>query len=187
MSGTSIIVSGPPAVGKTTVARALAGEFGMEHVSGGDILKEMAVEAGFSGGGSDWWDTDTGIRFLKVRQGDETFDREVDRRLIDSLRRGRMVITSYTLPWLVDDGIKIWLSGSHASSASRMMRRDGMDMGDAMRMTRERYDVNKVFYKDLYGIDFGGDLSVFDVTIDTDRMSASQVIDASCRAVRDLL
>ena len=26
--------------------------------------------------------------------------------------KGNIVITSYTLPWLINDGIKIWLSGS---------------------------------------------------------------------------
>ena len=38
----SIIISGPPAIGKTTVAKGLAEEFDLVHLSGGDILKELA-------------------------------------------------------------------------------------------------------------------------------------------------
>ena len=42
----SIIVSGPPAIGKTTIAKGLAKEFGLLCVSGGDVLKELAKEEG---------------------------------------------------------------------------------------------------------------------------------------------
>ncbi|MDO8640585.1 MAG: AAA family ATPase, partial [Nitrosarchaeum sp.] len=53
----SIVISGPPAVGKTTVAKGLADEFNLTYLSGGDILKEMANEQGFDVIGDDWWDT----------------------------------------------------------------------------------------------------------------------------------
>ena len=53
----SVIISGPPAIGKTTVAKGLAEEFSLKHLSGGDILKELAEEEGFSSKGDDWWDT----------------------------------------------------------------------------------------------------------------------------------
>ena len=52
------MVSGPPAIGKTTVAKGLATEFNLTHLSGGDILKEFASEQGFSSTGDDWWDTE---------------------------------------------------------------------------------------------------------------------------------
>ena len=44
----SVVVSGPPAIGKTTIAKGLASEFNLTHLSGGDILKEFANEQGFS-------------------------------------------------------------------------------------------------------------------------------------------
>ena len=44
----SIVISGPPAVGKTTVAKGLAEEFQLQYLSGGDVLKEMAKEQGLS-------------------------------------------------------------------------------------------------------------------------------------------
>ncbi len=52
----SIIISGPPAIGKTTIAKALAKEFSLSYVSGGDVLKELAKEEGFETSGDDWWD-----------------------------------------------------------------------------------------------------------------------------------
>ena len=43
----SVIISGPPAIGKTTIAKGLGEEFGLKYLSGGDVLKEMAKEQGF--------------------------------------------------------------------------------------------------------------------------------------------
>ncbi|HLA22287.1 MAG TPA: AAA family ATPase [Nitrosopumilaceae archaeon] len=38
------MISGPPAIGKTTIAKGLAKEFGLKYLSGGDVLKELATE-----------------------------------------------------------------------------------------------------------------------------------------------
>jgi cytidylate kinase len=59
----SIIISGPPAIGKTTISKGLAKEFGLKSLSGGDVLKELAKEQGFKTQGDDWWDTQEGMRF----------------------------------------------------------------------------------------------------------------------------
>jgi len=98
-----------------------------------------------------------------------------------------MVITSYTLPWLVDDGIKLWLDGSHDSSSKRMQTRDNMSSTEAFEITKERYDKNKILYKKLYDFNFGEDISIFDKIINTDNLSAEQVIELSKETVRILL
>lgn len=183
----SIVISGPPAVGKTTVAKGLANEFKLTYLSGGDILKEMAKEEGFDAIGDDWWDTENGMKFLSQRETNSEFDKKVDAKLIDLFKKGGMVITSYTLPWLVDDGIKIWLSGSHDSSSQRMQTRDNMTSQEAYQITKTRYDKNRALYKKLYQFDFGNDISVFDKIIDTDNLNATQVINIAKETVRELL
>lgn len=183
----SIVISGPPAVGKTTVAKGLASEFKLTYLSGGDILKEMAKEEGFDAVGDDWWDTENGMKFLSQRENNSEFDKKVDDKLIQLFKKGGMVITSYTLPWLVDDGIKIWLSGSHDSSSQRMQTRDNMTSKEAYEITKIRYDKNRALYKKLYDFDFGNDISVFDKIIDTDNLNATQVINIAKETVRELL
>lgn len=183
----SIVISGPPAVGKTTVAKGLASEFKLTYLSGGDILKEMAKEEGFDAVGDDWWDTENGMKFLSQRENNSEFDKKVDDKLIQLFKKGGMVITSYTLPWLVDDGIKIWLSGSHDSSSQRMQTRDNMTSKEAYEITKLRYNKNRALYKKLYDFDFGNDISVFDKIIDTDNLNATQVINIAKETVRELL
>lgn len=183
----SIVISGPPAVGKTTVAKALASEFGLKYLSGGDVLKDLAEEEGYHTSGEDWWDTNEGMKFLTQRSNNDEFDRKVDQKLRELFDKGGMVITSYTLPWLVQNGIKIWLDGSHESSIKRMQRRDNMSPEDAYSITKERYDKNKTLYKKLYNFDFGQDMSVFDKIIVTDNLSADEVINTAKETVRKLL
>ena len=183
----SIVISGPPAVGKTTVAKGLAEEFQLQYLSGGDVLKKMANEHGFDSAGDDWWDTEEGMKFLSQREENPEFDKKLDEKLIALFDKGGMVITSYTLPWLIKDGIRIWLEGSHESSTKRMQTRDSMSSEDAYEITKERFDKNKALYKKLYDFNFGEDKSVFDVIINTDHLTAQQVIDVTKETVRKLL
>ena len=183
----SIVISGPPAVGKTTVAKGLAEEFNLKYLSGGDLLKEMAKEQGFDSEGDDWWDTEDGMKFLNQREENPEFDKKLDARLTKLFDEGNMVITSYTLPWLIKDGIKIWLEGSRESSTKRMQNRDNMSTEDAFEITKQRFDKNKALYKKLYNFDFGKDTSVFDMIINTDHLTAKQVIDVTTETVRKLL
>lgn len=183
----SIVISGPPAVGKTTVAKGLAEEFNLKYLSGGDVLKEMAKEHGFNSDGDDWWDTKEGMEFLSQREENDEFDKKLDEKLTVLFNEGGMVITSYTLPWLINDGIKIWLEGSHESSTKRMQSRDNMSSEEAYEVTKERFDKNKALYKKLYDFDFGDDKSVFDVIINTNHLTAQQVIDVAKETVRKLL
>ncbi len=182
----SIVVSGPPAIGKTTVAKGLASEFSLQYLSGGDILKELASEQGFSSDGNDWWDTEEGMQFLNQRKDNPEFDKKVDDRLKTLFQNGGVVITSYTLPWIADGGIKIWLSGTLENSAKRMQSRDNLTEINALDIVKKRFNENKLIYKNLYNFEFGDDLSVFDEIIQTDGLNAQQVLDKVKSIVREL-
>ena len=183
----SVIISGQPAIGKTTVAKGLATEFGLKYLSGGDVLKELAEEQGFHTSGDDWWDTPEGMTFLNQRKTNQEFDKKVDEKLKELFYKGGVVITSYTLPWLVNDGIKIWLSGSQENSAKRMTTRDNLSSEDALEIVKKRYQENKLIYKKLYGFDFGENLSVFDKIINTDGLSADEVLSIAKSLIKNLL
>ena len=180
----SIIISGPPAIGKTTIAKGLAKEFDIEYLSGGDILKELAQEQGFQTEGDDWWDTQEGINFLDQRKKNSEFDKNVDNKLKELFSQGGIVVTSYTLPWLVDGGVKIWLDGSKENSALRMTARDNSSKDVALEIVQKRYNENKIIYKELYGFEFGDDLSVFDKIIETDDLNVEQVLEIAKLTVR---
>ena len=183
----SVVISGPPAIGKTTVAKGIADEFNLTHLSGGDILKELASEQGFSTSGDDWWDTEEGMQFLTQRKSNPEFDKDVDSKLKELFQNGGVVITSYTLPWIIDNGIKIWLAGNIENSAKRMQTRDNVTQLHALDVVKKRFNENKLIYKSLYNFEFGENLSVFDAVIETDNLNVQQVLDKAKSIVRELL
>jgi cytidylate kinase len=185
----SIVISGWPAVGKTTMATELAKEFGLSHYNGGDILKMLAAEKGYStdASKSDWWDTPEAKKFMEERKRDPTFDKKVDTKLSEILKNESAVITSYTLPWLVSDDeriIKFWLKGSSHSRAARMANRDKIPVAHAEKIVKMRDNENIKIYQNLYGFVFGQDLSVFDYSLNTDRLTLDSLVEISKLIVR---
>ena len=145
----------------------------------------MAKDQGFNTDRDDFWDTEAGMSFLNIRKRNPEFDKQVDERLKKIFLNDNVIITSYTLPWLVRDGVKIWLSGSQEASAKRMTIRDHISIESAIEIVKKRYEENKMLYKKLYGFNFGDDLSVFDTVINTDGLGPDQVLDQAKKAVRN--
>ncbi len=181
----AIIISGMPAVGKTTVSKMVASELDVPLVGGGDVLKEMAVEEGYTPGGDDWWDTKEGMKFLQERKRSSGFDREVDSRLLQKAKKGDVVITSYPLPWLTDAGIRVWLAGSVVSRAKRMSKRDHADEAKCRDVLKIRDVENSKLYRKIYDIDFGRDLKPFDLVVDTDSIDESRVAEIVLHFVKN--
>jgi CMP/dCMP kinase len=179
----AVVISGMPSVGKTTAAEAISKRFGLTHIAGGDMLREMAVEKGYDPKGPDWWDSPEGMKFLRERAKDPKFDKEVDRKLIEHIHWGGVVITSYDVPWLCSDGLKIWFSASQRARAKRLAGRDKISFASALRIIRQRDARNKRLYSKLYNIKYGKDLSVFNYIIDTENMTAEEVSDAATKLV----
>jgi CMP/dCMP kinase len=183
----SIVISGWPAVGKTTIAYELAKGFGLVMYNGGDILKMLAEEKGYSTERDDWWDTTEAKKFMEERKSDPSFDKKVDDKLIKIVEKGSAVITSYTLPWLVREDsaiIKFWLCGSPENRAKRMANRDKISFAEARGIVKIRDDENKMIYYKLYNFHFGEDLTIFDYVLNTDKLSLDSLIEISKLIVR---
>lgn len=172
----SVVISGSAAVGKTTLAHALAKEFGFKSYNGGDILKEIARQEGYVISGNDWWDTDEAIGFMKERKKNPVFDKQVDEKLINIAKKGSVIITSHTLPWLATESITFWLSASQEKRSERMSQRDKITVTDALRIVKMRDRENKKIYKKIYGSDFGDTLEVFDFMINTEILTLDSVV-----------
>ena len=81
-------------VGKTTVALDVSKKYKLKHFSGGDILKELAINKDESVSGSDWWDKKHGMRFLSQRIQNPKFDKLVDKKLSQLIKPAILVFLS---------------------------------------------------------------------------------------------
>jgi CMP/dCMP kinase len=183
----TIIISGMPASGKTTVAKIVAERLRLKALGGGEILRELARERGYhpSEDGDDWWDTQEGLKFLEERAADLNFDKKADKKMTEKVKEGNVVITSYTAPWIVDDAFKVWLDANDENRAERMAKRSGATINEMRGVIKIRDKENEELYKRLYGIEFGSDKNPFDIIINTNELTPGEVADRIVERVRE--
>ncbi len=170
-----ICVSGMTGSGKSTVAKRLATRYGLGYFSGGNALKTLAQEEGYDPDIRGWWETSDGLRFLQQRMGDPIFDKRIDEKLLALAERGNVVLDSWTMPWLLKEGFKIWLEASPQVRAKRVVKRDGISIEEAIKALTAKDEKTREIYKGLYGFDLGHDLSPFDLVLTTDDLDPDEV------------
>jgi len=175
-----ICISGLPGCGKSTVAKKIAEKYGLKYVSGGGALKKLAIEAGFKPSDEDWWETEEGMRFLNRRMEDSEFDRKVDEKLIEIAKEGNIVLDSWTMPWLLKEGFKIWLDASLEVRAARTAKRDNISIEKAKQLLKEREEKTRRIYEKLYGFRLGEDFSPFNIVLNTEKLDVENVFKTLC-------
>jgi cytidylate kinase len=161
--------------GKSTLAKKLAQKYKLKYYSGGDALKALAAEEGYNSSNNGWWESPEGLRFLEKREKNLKFDKAVDAKLLESAQQGNVLLDSWTMPWLLKTGFKIWLIASIEKRAERIAERDKITIKEARRVLKEKEAGTKAIYKKLYGFALGEDFTPFQLILDTDRLSAEQV------------
>jgi len=156
--------------GKSTLAKKLANKYGLKYISGGDSLKALAIEIGYKPGGRDWWETEAGRQFLQQRMKEPDFDKKVDEKLVKLAGKGNVVIDSWTMPWLLKEGFKIWLEASPEVRAMRIAARGSISSERALKVLIERDERTGIIYKKLYGFNLGEDFSPFNIILDTNEL-----------------
>ncbi|MCL9816373.1 (d)CMP kinase [Natronocalculus amylovorans] len=162
-----LTVSGPPGSGKSTTAAALADSFNLEHISGGDIFREMAAENDM-----------TPVEFNEHAESDESIDPELDRRLRQiAIERDDVLLESRLAGWLAGDyaDIKIWLDAPLQIRAERIADREGKPVDVAAAETNRREQSEGKRYQAYYNINIG-DLTIYDIAYNTARWSPEGVL-----------
>jgi cytidylate kinase len=169
--------------GKSTLSKKIAERYGLRYFSGGNALKELAREQGYIVSGEGWWESSPGIKFLHERKNNPKYDKEVDDVLLNQAANGNVLLDSWTMPWLLKGGFKIWLMASLEKRAARVAERDRMTLAEASKMLDAKEANTKVIYKRLYGFALGEDLSPFDLILDTDNLDPGEVFGTICRVL----
>src|SRR3972149_9998875 len=170
-----VCISGMAGTGKSTLSKKLAEKYKLRYYSGGDALKALAAEEGYNATGRGWWESPEGLSFLKKREKNLKFDKAVDDKLLEYAEQGNVLLDSWTMPWLLKTGFKIWLVASIEKRAERIAERDKITVKEARRVLKEKEAGTKAIYKKLYGFALGEDFKPFHLILDTDKLSAEQV------------
>jgi cytidylate kinase len=160
-----VTVSGPPGSGKSTAASALAEALGYEHVSGGDIFRDLAAERGMSL-----------EEFNALAEEDEEIDRDLDGRLREIARtRDDLVLESRLSGWMAAEhaDLRIWLDAPIDVRAARIADREDKPVERAEEETVARAESEALRYREYYDIDIG-DLSIYDAVLNTARWGPAE-------------
>lgn len=179
-----ICISGMAGSGKSTLAKRIAERYGLDYFSGGDALKQLAIEEGYEPKGNGWWESKEGLRFLEERERDKKFDSKVDEKLLKMANKGGVVLDSWTMPWLFKgEAFKIWLKASLDVRAKRTAKRDSIKVKKIIKIIKDKDERTRQIYKSLYGFDFGEDLAPFDLVLNTDKFGPDDVYDTISKAI----
>jgi cytidylate kinase len=184
---TVICISGMAGTGKSTLSKKLADKYHLSCYSGGDALKELATAEGYDASRQGWWESPEGLKFLNERVNDPKFDKAVDAKLLQYAQHGNVLLDSWTMPWLLKDGFKIWLLASFEKRAARVAVRDKITVDEAFKVLKEKEDRTKSIYKKLYGFTLDEDFEPFDLVLDTDNLSADEVFEVLCRVISNIV
>jgi len=182
-----VCISGMAGTGKSTLAKKLAEKYGLRYYSGGDALKALAAEEGYDSSSRGWWESPEGLGFLAKREENLEFDKAVDDKLLEYAQQGCVLLDSWTMPWLLKTGFKIWLIASVEKRAERIAERDNLSVEEALQVLKEKEARTKSIYKKLYGFTLGEDLEPFNFVLDTDNLSASEVFQTLCTVMDNLI
>ncbi len=164
-----ITISGLPGSGTTTASRLVAEALELERVPGGEVFRQLAVEAGMSL-----------AEFGVHAQGHPEIDIELDRRLTERAREGGCVIESRLAGWLTSraelPALRVWIDCSEQIRAERVARRDGTTVEQAVLDNRARAELEHARYLSVYDIDLN-DRSAYDLVLESTHAPAADLAD----------
>ncbi|MFW5935088.1 MAG: (d)CMP kinase [Halolamina sp.] len=169
-----LTVSGPPGSGKSTNAELLAERFDLEHISGGDIFRQLADERGY-----------TPVEFNELAEEEEQIDKDLDRRLRTiAASRDDVLLESRLAGWLAAEhaDLRFWLDAPLDVRAERIAAREDKTAEEARAVTERREGSEAKRYAALYDIDIT-DLSIYDAAINTARWGEAVVPEMLTAAV----
>jgi len=161
-----ITVSGPAGSGKSTLAAALADRLGYDHVSGGDIFRDIAAERDL-----------TPLELNRQAEDDDAIDRDLDRRLRTTARDAdELVLESRLAGWMAGEyaDLKVWLDAPLEVRAARIADREDKSVETASEETRARAESEALRYEEYYDVDIA-DLSIYDLVVNTARWGPAGV------------
>lgn len=169
-----ITVSGPAGSGKSTLAARLAETLSADHVSGGDIFRDLAAERDM-----------TPLELNRAAEADESIDLDLDRRLRGTARdRDDLVLESRLAGWMAGEfaNLKVWLDAPLDIRAARIADREDKDRETAASETRARAESEATRYRAYYDIDIA-DHTIYDLVLNTARWDEEGTLAVVAEAV----
>jgi cytidylate kinase len=161
-----VAIGGLHGTGKSTYARVLAEEFGLRHVSAGQLFRETARQRNVS------------LQDLnELACSDPSLDRLIDQKTKEEAVKGGVIIDGQLAVAMAGEraDLKILITASEKVRIERISLRDSVPFDEALEKTIQRERAEKERYKKHYGIDVT-DNSIYDVVVDSSSTTIEETI-----------
>lgn len=177
-----VIIFGFSGAGKSTTAKIVAKKYGLRLIHPSSILRNLLegkrADIKNSHAGKGFWESLEGIRLFKNRLKEKRpLDMVSDQILLKEIKKGNVVMDSWSMPWLSKIGIKIYLKAALGKRAQRVSQRSKISYQEAVKTIQMRDEQTRKLFKKLYGFDIKKDFDVFDFSLDTTTLNTKQVAD----------
>lgn len=171
-----ITISGLPGSGKTTVARLVAAELGLEHVYAGDIFRRQAEAHGLSL-----------EEYARRAETDHSIDRALDEQMRHRAAAGDAVLEGRLAAFMAAEAgvqaLSVFLDAPEAVRARRIVGREGGEAAARLREIQRREESDARRYREIYGVDYH-DPERYDLVIETADRAPEEVAQEIVRAAR---
>jgi len=182
---TTIIIFGFSGSGKSTLAKSLGQHYALRVIHPSSILRNLCegkpINLSNTTSNRGFWEHKKGIQLFKSRLNqDQPLDVVSDKILLREVKKGDVVIDSWSLPWLSKSGLKIYLKTDFEVRARRVAKRSKLTLATARRIVFLKDKETCKLFKRVYGFDIKHDHSVFDIILNTNNLSKLQVFKRVC-------
>ncbi len=167
-----VTISGRPGSGKSAVAIRLADRLGLDHVSAGDFMREMAEERGVSI-----------LELSRSAEAQDLIDREIDERTVRFGTQRDGFVMDAQLGWhFIPGSVAVFLdvrpdeAARRIYGAGRATERENTDLDATRHAIEARTRSEAARYQTYYGIDYL-DHANYDLVIDTSDLGIDEVVD----------
>ncbi len=169
MKNLVIVVSGPPGVGSSTIAKILAKKLKLRYFSPGKIFKSHA-RAPEAKAALDVWKTDFG-------KSSETH-KNLDEGQIEIAKKGGVVICGKLSIHFLKDlaDYKIWIDAPIEVRAKRAAGRDKVPIENTLKQIKEREDAERSEWKKIYGFDYLDLKNSADIIVDNSKLTPNETV-----------
>lgn len=184
-----ILISGLSGSGKSVVSQKVAKKLKLKMVHTSGVLRQLLTTGKFDFKNAKmnkgFWESKKGKTFNKLRLANQSIDKKLDRELLKLIHKGGIVMDSWTMPWLSNKGIKIWLQVSDKVRGKRVSKRDKISAKKAIGILKRKEKAARQIYRKAYGFEFGKNLEGFDLILNVDKLSITQVVNKIVKFVHE--
>jgi predicted cytidylate kinase len=188
-----VIVSGLSGSGKSNLVECIAEKFNLNFVHTSALLKELMqekkaeIKGSFGEKNLGWWESIEAKQAFDKRLNQTKFDELLDKKLLELIGKGNIVMDSWTMGYLNSKGFKIWLNASIETRAKRIAKRNNQSFEEVLKAIKLKEEKTTEIYKKIYGFTLGEELEKFDLVIDTEKISEKKVREIALNALKKVL